>query len=79
MDTKNVSLVICLTLFIVVGINAAIYALLYKGDAFRQINLIRHATLKMKSPWENENKALSELADRVEKLKEDRDGENEQT
>lgn len=79
MNYENVSLVICLTLFIVVGINAAIYALLYKGDAFRQINLIRNASQRMKSPWEDENKALSELADRVEKLKEDRDGTNEQT
>ena len=79
MNYEKVSLVICLTIFLVVGINAAIYAMLYKGDAVQQINLFRHATRRMQSPWEDENKALTELADRVQKLKDDQEGMNEQT
>jgi len=64
--------IICLTLFIVVGINAAIYAMLYKGDALKQIELLQRASNQMHHPWESEDKALAELSKQVKDLQENR-------
>lgn len=69
MDPNRILLVICLTLFIVVGINASIYALIRRGDAFRQIDLFRKAASQARDPWELEDQALEELSALVTELK----------
>lgn len=69
MDLNKAALVICLTVFIVIGINAAIYASLRRGTTIGQIELLRKAAGRARKPWENEDKALSELSRRVNELK----------
>lgn len=68
MDPNRVLLVICLTLFIVVGINASIYALIRRGDAFHQIDLFRKAASQARDPWQREDQALEELSALVAEL-----------
>ena len=65
----DVLLVCIITLVIVVGINATIYAMLYKGDAQKQISLIRKASSKLKNPWSDEDRALAELARLTQNIK----------
>jgi hypothetical protein len=66
--------VICLAIFIVVGINAAIYALLVRGDAYRQIELFKKASKRASKPWQSEDDSLVELSRRVRELKKDKHG-----
>lgn len=68
MDLDKAGIVICLTLFIVVGINAAIYASLRRGNTIGQIELLRKAASRVRNPWEAEQKALDELSRRVKEL-----------
>lgn len=69
MDVEKAALVVCLTLFIVVGINAALYVGLTRKTTIGQIELLRRAAQRAKDPWGQENADLEELARRVEELK----------
>jgi hypothetical protein len=69
MDTSNVALVVCLTLLIVVGINAALYVALRRGKETGQIELLRRAARRARQPWKYEDDALQELSRRVADLK----------
>jgi hypothetical protein len=68
MDLEKAGLVICLTLFIVIGVNAAIYAALRRNKTAGQIELMRRAANRAKNPWEEEDQALQELSRRVKQL-----------
>jgi hypothetical protein len=70
MDTTKILLVVCLTLVIVIGINAMIYAALRRGNDVGQIELLRRAVRRTRQPWQAEDEALKELAQRVAELKE---------
>lgn len=72
MDLSKAALVVCLTLFIVIGINAAIYVSLArrKHNSVGQIELLRRAASRARDPWEQENTDLRELSRRVTELKE---------
>jgi hypothetical protein len=70
MDPKYL-FILCLVLFIVVGINAAIFATLRRKNEIGQIELIRRAVKRAQNPWEDEEEALKELAKRVGELKSD--------
>ncbi len=69
MDPNKAMLVICLTIFIVVGVNAAIYAAFRRGNEANQIELLRKAASRARQPWVNEDRALEELSKRVADLK----------
>lgn len=69
METDRVLLVVCLTLFIVIGVNASIYSLLRRGDAFRQIDLFRKAASRARDPWHHEDNDLNELSSLVKQLR----------
>jgi hypothetical protein len=66
--------VVCLAIFIVVGLNAAIYALLVRGDAYRQFDLLRKATKQVQKPWKSEDDALADLSRLAQELKKDKHG-----
>lgn len=70
MDIDRVVLVVCLTVFIVVGLNASIYAFLRRGSGAAQIDLFRKAAGRARQPWITEDQALQELSDRVTALRE---------
>jgi hypothetical protein len=65
MDFSKVFLVICLTLVIVVGVNAALYVSLRRGNEAGQIELFRRAAQRAREPWKEEDEALQELSRRV--------------
>jgi hypothetical protein len=69
-DYSQVLLVVCLTLFIVIGINAAIYAALRGGKEVGQIELFRRAARRARRPWGEEDDNLEELSNRVSSMKE---------
>jgi hypothetical protein len=70
MDSGKAALVVCLTLFIVIGINAAIYVSFTRKNTTSQIELLRRAAQRARDPWEKENTDLKELSQRVSELKE---------
>jgi hypothetical protein len=69
MDYGKVPLVICITIFLVVGINAAIYVAISRKNSVGQIELIQRATRRARNPWEGEDSDLAELSRRVAELK----------
>ncbi|HSF80976.1 MAG TPA: hypothetical protein VLA49_07065 [Anaerolineales bacterium] len=73
MELEKAGLVICLTLFIVIGINAAIYASLRRGNTVGQIELLRKAATSARKPWQAEDEALDELSKRVNELRKHND------
>jgi hypothetical protein len=69
MEPSNILLVICLTLVIVVGVNAALYAALRRGNEASQFELFRRAARRARQPWKDEDDALQELSRRVAELR----------
>jgi hypothetical protein len=80
LDPAKAGLVICITLFLVVGVNAAIYVGLARRRGIGQIEMLRRASDRARRPWEQEEKDLEELSRRVAALRRpggDEDRENE--
>ena len=69
MDYSQVVMVVCLTLVLVVGVNAALYVLFRRGNEAGQIELFRRAARRAREPWKEEDEALQELSRRVAGLK----------
>lgn len=69
MDTGRAALVIFLTVFIVIGVNALIYLSLRKRSSIGQIEMMRRAARRARNPWEDEENDLRELSRRVAELK----------
>jgi hypothetical protein len=68
MDLDRVPIVVCGVIFMVVGINAAIYAMASRGGTIRQIELGKRMFQRLRNPWESEDKALEDLSRAVKKL-----------
>ena len=69
MDTTKILLVVCITLAAVAILNAAIFAVLRRGNEAGQIDLLQRAVRRSRQPWQSEDDALNELSKRVEDLK----------
>lgn len=69
MDMQKAGLVICLTVFIVIGINAVLLVSLRRGNEASQIDLMRRAAERARQPWAKEDEALKELSTLVSGLK----------
>jgi hypothetical protein len=72
MNVDKAPLVICLALFIAIGVPAAIYAVVRRGTGPGQIELLQRASHRASQPWEEENKALEELSKRVAEFKKEK-------
>ncbi len=75
MDNNRILLVVCLTILAVGVVNLAILAVGRRGRGQsdgQQIDLLRRAAQATRQPWQDEDKALKELAQRVAKLKEEK-------
>jgi hypothetical protein len=69
MDYNKATLIICVTLFLVIGFNAAIYAAVKRRkNEVGQIELIRRATMRARNPWQAEDSNLETLAKQVAAL-----------
>jgi len=77
MDLDRAFLVVCVTLFIVIGINAAIYVSYSRKNTVGQIELFRRAAKRARDPWEPEDANLRELSRLVSELKGPEDGPKE--
>ena len=73
MEVRNVWLVICISLVLVVGLNAAIFALFVKKNSVSEIDLFRRAARNIRHPWAREDESLSRLSEMVTDLKKDQD------
>jgi hypothetical protein len=71
MDTGRAAIVICVTLFLVIGVNAAIYVAFVRKNRVSQIELMRKAAERARDPWKTENEDLKELSRLVKQLKDD--------
>ena len=69
MDFSKASVIVCLTIFIVVGLNAMIYVSVTREKGPGTIELMRRAVGKIRNPWEDEEKVLAELSRLVSDLK----------
>lgn len=69
MDLEKAALVVCLTLFIVIGFNALIYVSVSRGDTAGAFELFRRATHRARNPWQPEDDDLQELSRLVAGLK----------
>jgi hypothetical protein len=76
MDAGRAAIVICVTLFLVIGINAAIYVAFVRKNSVSQIEMMRKAAERARDPWQSENEDLKELSRLVKQLKDDRNEEN---
>jgi hypothetical protein len=79
MDIDRATIVICVTLFIVIGINAAIYASYRRGTQSTTIDLLRKAAKRARDPWKVEDQALQELSELTSQFRGDIDDGNENT
>lgn len=68
MDSDKALIVVCLTLLIVIGINAAIYVMVRGSGTVTQVELMRRALGRARKPWSDEEEALQELSQRVASL-----------
>lgn len=71
MDMQKAGLVICLTVFIVIGVNAAILAGLRRYNQIGQIELLKRAANRSRAPWQSEDADLAELNKIVKQLKDE--------
>ena len=69
MDIGKTYWVVCITLFIVIGFNAMIYAWAKRDQTVGQIELFRRAAHRAQQPWITEDQALKELSEKVAELK----------
>jgi hypothetical protein len=70
MDLERAGLVICVTLFFVIGLNALIYLSVSRGNLTGSFDLVRRATQRVRDPWKPEEDDLKELSNLVAGLKE---------
>jgi len=61
--------IVCLTLFIVIGVNALIYVSLRGKKTAGLAETLRHVTRQVRNPWEMEDRAIGELSRLVEGLR----------
>jgi hypothetical protein len=69
LDHSRVALVICLTVFVVIGFNALIYLSFSKRNPANFADLLQRTAKGAKHPWESEDEALKKLSGEVAKLK----------
>ena len=67
-DFERLLLVICLTVLIVAGLNALVYAGLRRGKEANMVELTRKAAQRARNPWQDEEEALQELSRMVSSL-----------
>lgn len=79
MDYSKVAIVVVITLVIVILFNLAIFSSFgrNKGNKPGTVDMLRSAFKTARNPWKDEDTALKELSERVEALKENKEGEED--
>jgi hypothetical protein len=72
MELEKAALVLCITLFFVIGINALIYLSVTRGNVTGSIELFRRASERVRDPWKSEDDDLKELSSLVGELQKER-------
>ncbi|MFQ5921673.1 MAG: hypothetical protein ACE5M4_02420 [Anaerolineales bacterium] len=60
--------VLCLALLIVVAVNGGLILAVRRGGTQRQVELLRRVAKAAKNPWVEQEKAMSELRERVAQI-----------
>ena len=71
MDLGRAALVVCITIAVVIAINAAIYATYRRGKGPSTIDMFRTAARTARDPWKGEDDALQELSQLTAQFRED--------
>ena len=69
LDFSRAVPIVCVALFLVVGINAFLFVSLSRKNNVGQIELMRRAAKRARDPWEQETNDLQELSRIVAELK----------
>ena len=72
MDLDKVTIVVCLTLFVVIGIAALNQSLHRRGNQTEATRTVGQAATRARSPWQHEDEALEELSDLISQLHTDK-------
>jgi hypothetical protein len=78
MEISRTTIVICITLFIVVGFNTLLYVSLVKRkNTVSEIDLLRKAAKRSQNPWIEEEQKLEELSRLVKEFKKEEHNKQE--
>ena len=69
MDTSSVPFAICLTIGIVVAVNATLYTMVRRKWLSENIELFRKAVVSARNPWKKEDDDLAQLSHLVSRFK----------
>jgi hypothetical protein len=62
------AVVICLAIAIVVAVNGGLVLAVRRGGTQRQVEMLRRAAKAARNPWDDQEKKMSELRERVAQL-----------
>lgn len=77
MDIDRATIVVCITLFVIIVVNAAIYVSFRRGNQSTAIDMLRKVMTRARDPWEAEDQALQELSELTSQFRADKDKGNE--
>lgn len=77
MDIDRATIVVCITLFVIIVVNAAIYVSFRRGNQSTTIDMLRKVMTRARDPWEAEDQALQELSELTSQFRADKDKGNE--
>jgi len=66
--TGSLYLVLCLVLVLGLGVPISMYLAGRRGDSIEQIDLLKRAANRARSPWKSEDEDLEELARKVQEI-----------
>lgn len=72
----NVLIVVCLVIFLVVGVNASLFARLRGKNSTGQIQLLQRAARSARNPWGKRDAQLKELSRLVSELENEENSED---
>ncbi|MBW8012419.1 MAG: hypothetical protein FVQ83_14485 [Chloroflexi bacterium] len=64
----DVLIVVCLLIFIVVGVNATLFTMLRRKNTTGQIELLQRAARAARNPWKQGDEQIKELSRLVSEL-----------
>lgn len=73
MDIERATLVVCITVLVIIAVNAAIYISFRRGNQSAMFDMFRKAMTRARDPWEAEDRALQELSELTTQFRTERD------
>lgn len=77
MEIDKATIVVCITIFVIIVINAAIYVSFRRGNQSTTIDMLRKVMTRARDPWETEDQALRELSELTSQFRAEKDKAND--